>query len=383
MPPRKSFSVQEKIRIIGLKEQSAMSNRKFAESVGVNESMIRRWVRDKEMFACQSRLARRMRKLPRKRIGRYPYLEQAVKKWIEDRNSRGLCVKDHFIQAKARQVREELLTTMPSGDEKDLLEGFKASNMWIHRFKSRHRLVARRHTTTHTLPDDFQEQAIGFIKSVHKQCEDFEITRDCIINMDQVPRYFEMNMSRTITTKGTREVLLRKSSTSHKRFTFTPFVSAAGKFIQKHALFSNLKKIPKHHAQSSVSVNKTGMFNAEILKSTIDDTLKQIRGLFSNKSVLMIIDSYGVHLKFIREHGAAYNDDNVYFAVVPPRLTGLLQPLDVALNRSFQQFFNNKSIEYQEESIMKVIADHFICFYFICFSNFSNFSNFFHFILGY
>lgn len=42
---------------------------------------------------------------------------------------------------------------------------------------------------------------------------------------------------------------------------------------------------------------------------------------------------------------------HVVFAIIPPRLTGLLQPLDVALNRSFQQFFNDRNDEYQSESL--------------------------------
>lgn len=243
---------------------------------------------------------------------------------------------------------------MPDGDKKEQLVNFKVSGMWCHRFKSRNQLVARRHTTTHSLPEDFQELAMDFIKSVHAIIEEFNITRECIVNFDQVPRYFEIDKCRTITKKGTREVLLKKSSTSHKRFTFTPFVTAAGKFSQKHALFSNLVKVPKHHPQCNVSVNKTGMFSMDILKSTIDDSIKQIRGLFSTKSILFIMDSYAVHLKFLREQGDAYKAKNVHFAVVPPRLTGLSQPLDVALNRSYQQFVNDKSGDYQEDATQKV-----------------------------
>lgn len=87
MAPRKSFTVQEKLRIIELKKKSNLQNRKFAASVGINESMIRRWLKDEDKFKSQPVLVRRMRKLPRARIGHHLDLEKEVLKWVQDRNS--------------------------------------------------------------------------------------------------------------------------------------------------------------------------------------------------------------------------------------------------------------------------------------------------------
>lgn len=352
---RKSFSLKEKMQVLESQRKSNMSNRKFAETLGLNESMIRRWKKSEPEFRKNAEKCRKIRKIPRERIGYFPEVDKIVYQWVLDRNEKGICVKDAFIRQRARQARDDILPTMQAGIEKLQLTAFTGSKMWCHRFKGRFQLASRRHTTTHTMPNDFREVAIDFITSVQKMCEDYQITRDGIVNFDQVPRYFEMDTSTTIAKKGTREVLLRKSSTSHKRFTFTPFITASGKILIRHALFSNLTKEPKHHEQTKVSVNKTGMWNSDILKKYIDETIRQLRGLFTaNKSVLIIFDSYGVHLKFVREFEGQYREQNVHFALIPPRLTGLLQPLDVALNRSFQQFFNDRTSEYQAESLSKV-----------------------------
>jgi hypothetical protein len=44
--------------------------------------------------------------------------------------------------------------------------------------------------------------------------------------MDQVPKYFDTEPKSTITTKGSREVLMRTGGTSHKRFTVTFAITA-------------------------------------------------------------------------------------------------------------------------------------------------------------
>lgn len=41
----------------------------------------------------------------------------------------------------------------------------------------------------------------------------------------------------------------------------------------------------------------------------------------------------------------------MYFIIIPAGFTGLLQPLDIAINRSLQQWFNDKYVAYLEEGI--------------------------------
>ncbi|ETI33816.1 hypothetical protein F443_19567 [Phytophthora nicotianae P1569] len=60
--------------------------------------------------------------------------------------------------------------------------------------------------------------------------------------MDQVPRYFETEPKSTITTRGSREVLLRKGGSSHKRFTATFAITGEEEFLKPHLLFPKPKK---------------------------------------------------------------------------------------------------------------------------------------------
>lgn len=356
---RKSYTIKQKLDILAEREASGLLASTFAANKGIEESVIRRWAKQKENLQKvmkdqngKSKSIRKLRRIPRKRIGQFPALDLLVNEWIILRNTHGIKVKDEYIVTLGKKARDQLLKNVVGEDEREALKAFGASKIWCHRFKGRFGFVSRRHTTTHKMPEDFRDIAVNFIKGFQELCKEHNVKRSHIINFDQVPRYFENNMSTTIAKSGSREILLNKSSTSHKRFTYTPFITASGKVLLTHALFSNLVNIPKHHPGVKVSVNKTGMWNEEVLNKFIREAVKLSRGMFDqNSKVIVVLDSYGVHTKFVREKSELFASENVFFVIIPPRLTGLLQPLDVALNRGFQQFFNDCSDAYQHESI--------------------------------
>lgn len=208
------------------------------------------------------------------------------------------------------------------------------------RFKRRFDLVVRRHTSARSLPEDFAEQARGFLHEVQDFITMHHINRSRIVNFDQVPRYFETENNSTVTKKGSREVFLRKASSSHKRFTFTPVINGAGEFLALHLLFANIKKCPKVSDDCIVDVNKTGMWNDIITARVIDLIVRKVQTPF-REPTLILLDAYGTHVKFVQEKGKLYEQKNVYLKIIPPKMTGLLQPLDVTVNRSFQQNYND------------------------------------------
>lgn len=336
--------------------------RSVGKGLGVDESTVRGWKKNQEKlksFASAKKgimPLRQVRRIGGSNSAAFPELEQKLISWVTDRNKKGLRVKDKYIQARALALKEEILAEYANdGDQNqekiDSLEKFLASTNWCARFKNRFELTSRRHTTSRTFPENFQDLAQEFIAEIQDLITTHNIRPNRIVNFDQVPRYFECENTSTIVKRGTREVLLKKASTSHKRFTFTPVISADGNFLALHLLFSNLKNKPKVNESCIVDVNKTGMFNMEALTRIIDECIVKKCQTPFREPTLILFDAYGTHVKFVQEKSDVYEQRNVFLRIIPARMTGLLQPLDVAVNRSFQQAYNDHYTEHLSAAV--------------------------------
>ncbi|KAG2773157.1 hypothetical protein PC129_g18388 [Phytophthora cactorum] len=125
---------------------------------------------------------------------KYPEVEALLHLWILDRNAKGLRVKDSYIRLQAQNIYQKLRG--PDGPK------FDASTGWLARFKKRKQLVSRRQTTTRTLPEDAAHACRDIIQRVQQLIVLHQIQPRNIVNMDQVPRYFETEPKTTITTRG-------------------------------------------------------------------------------------------------------------------------------------------------------------------------------------
>ena len=338
-----NYTVKRKLEILKIWRTSGISMRKTARQLGINESMIRRWKKDeaalKTVLEDHTQVVTRVRKMGGGRQPPFELLEARLAAAIEERNKLGIRVKDKHISLLALHEKDDLIAELLLDEEANAavikeLGNFKVSNGWRTRFKVRHQFVSRRHTTTHTLPQDFKQQARDFIQEVQVLIENKKVSPARIVNFDQVPRYFETENSSTITKRGTNEVFIKKASTSHRRFTFTPAITASGKIIGLHLLFSGLKNVPRVDERTVADVNHSGMWNCDILDRLIKKVLlKKVQTVFK-EPVLILLDSYGTHVKYVNDFSAEYEKQNVFFKLVPKNMTGLLQPLDVAVNSS-------------------------------------------------
>ena len=367
---RKSFTVKEKLEILKYVRPGVpgKSIRAVGKQQGLDESTLRSWVKNQsglEKFRKNNDVQIHQRRhLPGGgRKAYFPELEAEVISWVLDRNSAGLRVKDKLIGKKAMSLKEEkmkIVKQMEMSEDPSLnlddakkLKEFTASVNWIQRFKDRHKLVSRRHTTTRNLPADYAEKARLFVLEVQKTIEEKGIDMKNIINFDQVPRYFELNINSTLITKGTQKVHLRKASTSHRRFTFTPFITAEGKFIGLHFLFSKLKNVPTVAAGCVADVNQTGMWSEETMKSAMKNIILNRSGALFSNPTLIILDSYGSHLKFVEKFKIQYEKKNIFFKFVPACLTGnIVFGFHFSLNNKslLKDFYNHSTLPSTDRS---------------------------------
>lgn len=100
-----------------------------------------------------------------------------------------------------------------------------------------------------------------------------------------------------------------------------------------------------------VDVNQTGMWNDAVLTRVIAEMIKKVQSSIHRQPVLFLLDSYGTHKKHVEAKSAYYKKMNIFFSIIPPNMTGLLQPLDVAINRSFQQHYSDRYNESMSKAV--------------------------------
>jgi hypothetical protein len=306
---------------------------------------VKRWIKDRVAIlqsVGKDESCTKKRRLGGGRPGFFPELEQELTEWISECNKNGLIVKEKYI------VNESLNIAARLADLNPLYEDFKGSKGWLAGFKARHALVSRRHTSTRCLPPDARATSLKFMSDVQTLIEEKNILPKNILNADQVPRFYENQGSATIVPKGTRNVFLRKASSSHKKLTATFLINSEGKLEHTHVLLSKLQKVPadiKMRSTLRVQVNSTGMWSCAILDDYMMNViLKRPESSLLKQPVLLIIDSFSPHV--LVANSKKFEKYNVFIIIVPPNLTNLLQPLDVVVNKSFQSNYNEQYDRY-------------------------------------
>lgn len=256
---RKSYSLKFKLDVLNEYEPNVNGKgfAALAKKYNLATITIRGWYKNHSKLLEHQKHGRKSIKISRRLEGggRHEFFEDVehqLVEWIKLRNKDGLRVKDKYIQIKALEIAKEQQTSAESE--------FKASRGWLENFKKRYDLVSRRQTSSRILPDNASGICREFIGSIQKLIQEKSIKKSNVLNMDQVPRYFEGQAKSTITSKGTRNVLIRKASNSHKRFTATFTIGADGKIYKPHLLFSKLKNIPKTNNKCLTDINSTGVY---------------------------------------------------------------------------------------------------------------------------
>ncbi|RHY15816.1 hypothetical protein DYB32_010712, partial [Aphanomyces invadans] len=199
------------------------------------------------------------------------------------------------------------------------------------RFKSRNKLVLRCETSSRVLPAGARAIANLFLHKVADLIQKHGIKAENVLNMDQVPRYFETDGYSTIIKKRSKNVMLRKGGSSQKRFTATFLVSMTGKIYCAHLLFSKLKDKPTVDSRTVVDVNSTGMWSDDTITSWASEILKRRpQTALLREPTLLLLDAYGPHIKLVENR--VLEKHNIYTIMVPKYMTTIPQPLDKAID---------------------------------------------------
>lgn len=225
-PPKKRrrrYTSEHKLRV--LKYADAHTSEKASVEFEIGADTIRRWRqkkhRDRIEAACSKKIKRRRSMalptgLPAKARTTLPAeveleLYEEVMAYRSDR----IPIDGVFVQTLALAKAEACGICIDKAEP----GSFRASNGWLTAFKNRHNLTTR--TGTRRKMTELSEESIKlFYRTTQKLRSLIRTGRySHIVNIDEVPIYYDVNVKKTLDEKGAKEVLIADGGDSKRRIT--------------------------------------------------------------------------------------------------------------------------------------------------------------------
>ncbi|KAK7096455.1 hypothetical protein V1264_016230 [Littorina saxatilis] len=317
---RQAYDAAYKLAAIDLAVEKG--NRAAAQQIGVNESMIRRWRKQRgELVKCK-----KSTKAFRGCKARWPQLENEMEDWVNTQRADGRGVSTVQLRLKARTIATRLK-----------IDDFKGGQSWCCRFLRRKGLSLRARTTLcQQLPPDFQEKMMSFRNYAQEQVAENLIGPQNIINMDEVPLTFDLPLTRTVNKKGESSVALKTTGHEKTHFTCVLSCTASGEKLPPMVIFKRItmpkEKFPKGIV---VQVNKKGWMDEKMMDTWLTECYgKRPGGFFRRTKALLVMDSMRAHIT--EKVKKSITATNSIIAIIPGGTTKYLQPLDISVNRPFK-----------------------------------------------
>ncbi|KAI4824306.1 hypothetical protein KUCAC02_012829 [Chaenocephalus aceratus] len=334
---RNAYDAAFKLKAVNLAVKEG--HRAAARTLGINESMVRRWRRQREELS----QCKKSKKAFRGNKSRWPELEDFLEDWVNTQRADGRGVSTVQIRLKAKTVATEMK-----------IENVRGGPSWCFRFMRQKGLSIRARTTVCQQLPPYQEKITNFGEFTQRKIEEYSIGPDQILNMDEVPLAFDLPLTRTVNKKGESSITLR--TTGHERTNFTCVLgcTASGLKLPPMVIFKRIT-MPKEKIPNGISfkVNKKGWMMESVMKEWLNECyVKRPGGFFARFG-----QHEGPYNRFCesshRDHKLNSSCDswghNEASAATRHQCQSCVQKEDAATAEALQRLFDSDS--YEEEFV--------------------------------
>lgn len=323
--PRASYTARFKLHVVMYAVDHG--NRAAGKHFKVDESCVRRWRSQREKL----KLTPKDKRANRYRLPAYPELEKDLTDWLSEKRKSGVAVSINVIRLKALSIAQNTN-----------IKDFKASVRWCNAFLERHGFSIRRRTTVaQKLPQDYEDKLISFQRFIIAKRKQHNYELRYIGNADQTPMTFDIVSNSTVDKKGSKTVSILTTGHEKDRFTVMLACLGDGTKLPPYVVFKR-KTLPKKITFPNgviVRCQEKGWMDEAMIKDWLKTVWSKVGGLRKTKS-LLVWDSFRAHLSQATKR--IVTSLNTETAVIPGGMTGMLQPLDVCINKPFKDRMRKK-----------------------------------------
>jgi hypothetical protein len=229
----------------------------------------------------------------------------------------------------------------PVFTDKSFNAKFLATQRWLRKFAYVYRMRTNEATRA---PEIVAGEALAFLLATRPLLVGPHHDKRYIFNMDQTPLWFSYHRSKTLQKKGAKTINVRKSTNDTRRATAALTCTAAGDFLRPMIIFKGAaegrivtKELPSFDPTSDYLCQKNAWMDERCMLVWAKECLGSfllLRPPPAGIVPVILLDSYRCHMmgSVVR----AIQELGVEVIHIPGGCTGLLQPLDVGLNKPFK-----------------------------------------------
>ena len=186
--------------------------------------------------------------------------------------------------------------------------------------------------------------ALPIIRKFFKDCQNMinieKYTPAEIINMDETSIYLDFPSNYTYDIKGSKRVSCTTTGNERTRLSAGFSATASGVKLATIIVVPRKKELPDYTPPDDiVLIYKTGgTFNDDVICTYIEKVVQSYMDSANLSKVCLIIDSARCH-KTVKVRDKC-RELNIKHFLIPPRLTGLLQPADVCWFASLKKTYH-------------------------------------------
>ena len=255
--------------------------------------------------------------------------------WYKKCEASGIYVNGPLLKEEAMNIKESL--NLPE------LDGFKASEGWLDKWKLSHR-IKEKHISGESL-DVPKTTVESWMERIQELCKGYDL-RDTW-NMDESGCFFKALPTKGLARRGKKAKGGKKSKL---RITVAFFLSADGGKVGKPIVIwrsknprcFRLASVPDKLAEVSYFDDKKSWMQVGIMEKVLDTLNRQM--IKEGRNVILFLDNATVHPPSLID---MYSNIKIVF--LPKNTTSRLQPLDAGIIQSFKS-------KYQKKLMRHVIA---------------------------
>jgi hypothetical protein len=268
-------------------------------------------------------------------------------------NEQEISVNYGLIQRTAIFLYQQHKQAHPTVQFKD----FQASPHWVFRFKKRHNLVVRKASKKKQVKN-IPKLLKCMNRFFEKTCEGLPNNHpEMILNMDETPTCYVPSNNYTVCVKGKKTINIKSKHGPKKRVTSVLTISSAGTILDLYIIFPGLVKNSKslqqikHKKTTHLSSNNSGFMDTRIMLDYLRKVVipyaiatRAANDLAFDEPLLLFMDAYKAH--FTLPVVSLCRISHIDIILLPPNLTAVIQPLDVAFNRQFKRALDKSISEF-------------------------------------